>query len=44
MPRSENEKADTLAKLAASLTLLDERKTQITIGGTSFVGLSLGSF
>jgi len=31
MPRSENDKADTLAKLAASLTLPDERKIQIII-------------
>ena len=30
--RSENDKADDLAKLAASLTLPDEREIQITIG------------
>ena len=30
VPRSENDKADALAKLAASLTLLDEREIQIT--------------
>ena len=32
VPRSENDKADALAKLAASPTLPDERKIQITIG------------
>ena len=32
VPRSENDKADALAKLAASLTLPDEREIQITIG------------
>ena len=32
VPRSENDKADALAKLAASLTLPDEREIQITVG------------
>ena len=32
MPRSENDKAYALTKLAASLTLPDEREIQITIG------------
>ena len=32
MPRSENDKADALAKLAASLTLPDEREIETTIG------------
>jgi len=32
VPRSENNKEDALAKLAASLTLPDEREIQITVG------------
>ncbi|XP_020410280.1 uncharacterized protein LOC109946529 [Prunus persica] len=32
IPRSENDKADALANLAASLTLPDERDIQITVG------------
>ena len=32
MPRSENDKVDALAKLAASLTLPDKREIQITVG------------
>jgi len=31
LPRSENDKADDLAKSAASLTLPDEKRIQITI-------------
>jgi len=31
VPRSKNDKADALAKLAASLTLPDESEIQITI-------------
>jgi len=31
VPRSENDKVDALAKLAASLTFPDEREIQITI-------------
>ena len=31
VPRSENDKADVLAKLAVSLTLPNEREIQVTI-------------
>ena len=44
MPRSENDKADALAKLAASLTLPDEREIQITIGERHLLALALDRF
>jgi len=41
VPRSKNDKADALAKLAGSLTLLDEREIQITIGERHFLASAL---
>jgi len=42
--RSENDKADALAKLAASLTLPDEREIQITIGKCHLLASALDRF
>jgi len=44
VPRSENDKADTLAKLAASLTLPDEREIQITVGEHHLLASALDRF
>ena len=44
MLRSENDKADALAKLVASLTLPDERKIQITIGEDHLLVSALDRF
>ena len=44
MPRSENDKADALAKLAASLILPDEREIQITIGERHLLASVLDRF
>jgi len=44
VPRSENNKANTLAKLAASLTLPDEREIQITIGEHHLLASALDHF
>jgi len=42
--RPENDKADALAKLAASLTLPDEREIQITIGEHQLLPSALDRF
>ena len=42
--RSKNDKADALAKLAASLTLPDEREIQITIGERHLLASALEHF
>ena len=42
--RSKNDKVYALAKLAASLTLLDEREIQITIGERHLLASSLDCF
>jgi len=44
VPRSENDKVDALAKLAASLTLPDEREIQITIGECHLLAPALDRF
>ena len=44
VPRSENDKADALAKLAASLTLPDEREIQITVGERHLLASALDRF
>jgi len=44
VPRSENDKADALAKLAASLTLPDEREIQITAGKRHLLTSALDRF
>jgi len=44
VPRSENDKADALAKLAASLTLPDEEEIQITIGECHLLASALDCF
>ena len=44
VPRSENDKAYALAKLAASLTLLDEREIQITVGERHLLASALDHF
>ena len=41
VPTSENDKADALAKLAASLTLPNERKIQVTIRERHLLALAL---
>jgi len=43
-PRSENNKANALAKLAASLTLPDEREIQITVGKRHLLASALDRF
>ena len=44
VPRSKNNKADALAKLATSLTLPHEREIQITIGERHLLALALDRF
>jgi len=44
VPRSENNEADALAKLAASLTLPDEREIQITVGERHLLAPALDRF
>jgi len=44
VPRFENEKANALARLAASLTLLDEREIQITFGERHMLASALARF
>jgi len=44
MPRSENDKANALPKLAASLTLPDEREIQIIVGEHHLLALALDRF
>jgi len=42
--RYENDKADALAKLAASLTLPEEREIQITVGEHHLLASALDRF
>ena len=44
MTRYENDKADALAKLAASLTLPEEREIQITVGEHHLLASALDRF
>jgi len=44
VPRSENDKADALAKLVASLTIPDEREIQITVGERHLLASALDRF
>jgi len=44
VPRSENDKADALAKLAASLTLPNEREIQIIVGERHLLPSALDRF
>ena len=44
MPRSENDKADALAKLVASLTLLDDREIQNIVGEHNLLASALDRF
>jgi len=44
LPRSENNKADALAKLVVSLIFLNKREPQTTIGECHLLALALGHF
>jgi len=44
VPRSKNNKADALAKLAASLTLSNKREIQITVGERHLLASALDRF